>query len=116
MLEQSEFKDVTGMHLVSSSASKAGDVKKKVFLLDIRQIYRHVLMKKFTVDVAYKFLFDVNKKQRRSRYEFDVRIHFTYQILSPSSKSSNCFFRFLIFQPPPRWSSNIWVTMRPARK
>jgi hypothetical protein len=48
-------------------------VKARVFKLDISKIYRHVLMKQFTVEISYRLSKDVANQLRNLKYTLDVR-------------------------------------------
>lgn len=48
----------------------------KTFKLDIKPIYRHILMPEFTVDIKFMLLGDVDKSLHQSKYSFEVRFDF----------------------------------------
>jgi hypothetical protein len=52
---------------------KVGSVKARVFKFDISKIYRHILMKQFTVEISYRISEDVSNQLRFLKYTFDVR-------------------------------------------
>lgn len=108
-IKETEFVEITqkeSMHHLMPRKTKS-----KFFKLDIKNIYRHILMKQFTVDIQYMYLEDVDMKLFQSRHSFDVitflliplitflmlldrsRFHISQLTLKSSSSISATFLR-----------------------
>lgn len=70
IMEQ-DFVEITGDNFVYNM-QEFKKCKSKLFKLDVGKIDRHILMKKFTVNLNYLFLQDFDMQLYSSKYTFDV--------------------------------------------
>lgn len=75
-IAQTAFEEITGRDYVYNLEAAHGR-NTKLFKLDASKIDRHVLMRKFSVNLSYMFLADVDNNFYNTRYTFDVSIIMT---------------------------------------
>lgn len=69
-IPENDFKEITGNDFVYNITPT--DSEAKVFKLDVSKIERHILMKKFTINLNYMFLDDKEMQLFGSTYTMDV--------------------------------------------
>jgi hypothetical protein len=72
-IEEGEFVDITGNDFVYNIAPTGRSVKAKVFKLNIARIDRHILMRKFSINLSYIFLDDLKMQLYTTKFAFEVR-------------------------------------------
>lgn len=69
----SDIEEITGCEFIHNIIPK-GDIKAKVFKVNIRNLVRHILIKQFTITLNYYFFDDPEMKLWSSKFIFDVQL------------------------------------------
>lgn len=72
-ISQDSFVETTGNDYVHNF-NLGRNAKSKTFKLSLENIDRHILMKKFSVEIQYMFYEDIDKQLYYSKYHFDVSL------------------------------------------